>query len=43
MGLRDNRLLRSKLQAQAKSKYAVGDNQPSPDEQLSRLEEDILY
>jgi hypothetical protein len=41
MGLRDNRLLRSKLQVQAKNKYAAGDNQPSPDEQLSRLEEDI--
>lgn len=41
MGLRDNKLLRSKLQAQAKNKYAVGENQPSPDEQLGRLEEDI--
>lgn len=39
MGLRDNKLLRSKLQAQAKSKYT--DNQPTPDEQLTRLEDDI--
>src|SRR5262245_49327406 len=41
MGLRDNRLLRSKLKVQAKNKYAVGENQPTPDEQLTRLEEDI--
>jgi hypothetical protein len=41
MGLRDNKLLRSKLQTQSKNKYAVGENQPSPDEQLTRLEEDI--
>ena len=41
MGLRDNKLLRSKLQAKSKNKYAVGENQPSPDEQLTRLEEDI--
>ena len=39
MGLRDNRLLRSKLQAQAKNKYT--ENQPTPDEQLTRLEDDI--
>ena len=39
MGLRDNKLLRSKLQAQTKNKYT--DNQPTPDEQLTRLEEDI--
>ena len=39
MGLRDNKLLRSKLQAQAKNKHA--DNQPTPDEQLTRLEDDI--
>ena len=37
MGLRDNRLLRSKLQAQAKNKFT----EPTPDEQLTRLEEDI--
>lgn len=41
MGLRENKLLRAKLQVQSKSKYAAGENQPSPDEQLSRLEEDI--
>ncbi len=41
MGLRDNRLLRSKLQVKAKNKYAVGENQPTPDEQLTRLEDDI--
>ena len=41
MGVRPNRLLRSKLQVQAKNKYAVGDNQPTPDEQLTRLEDDI--
>ena len=41
MALRDNKLLRSKLQAQAKNKYAAGETQPSPDEQLTRLEEDI--
>ena len=39
MGLRDNRLLRAKLQAQAKSKNT--ENQPTPDEQLTRLEDDI--
>jgi hypothetical protein len=37
---RGNKLLRAKLQAQAKNKYA-GESQPSPDEQLTRLEEDI--
>lgn len=41
MGTRDNKLLRSKLQVQAKNKYAAGDNQPTPDDQLARLEEDI--
>lgn len=41
MGLRDNKLLRSKTQAQTKNKYAAGENQPTPDEQLTRLEEDI--
>jgi hypothetical protein len=41
VGLRENKLLRSKLQVQAKSKYSVGENQPTPDEQLTRLEEDI--
>lgn len=41
MGLRDNKLLRSKLQVQAKNKYAGTENQPSADEQLTRLEDDI--
>ena len=41
MGLRNNKLLRSKLKVQAKNKYAVGENQPTTDEQLTRLEEDI--
>jgi hypothetical protein len=38
--IRDNRLQRSKLQAQAKNKYAA-ENQPTLDEQLTRLEDDI--
>ena len=41
MGLRDNKQLRSNLQLKAKNKYAVGENQPTPDEQLTRLEDDI--
>ena len=41
MGLRENKLLRSKLQVQAKSKFSSGENQPTPDEQLTRLEDDI--
>ena len=41
MGLRENKLLRSKLQVQAKNKYAGGETQPSVDEQLTRLEDDI--
>ena len=41
MGLRENKLLRSKLQVKAKSKFSSGENQPTPDEQLTRLEEDI--
>jgi len=41
VGLRDNKLLRSTRQAQTKNKYAAGENQPSPDEQLTRLEDDI--
>lgn len=41
MGLRDNKLLRSKLQVQAKNKYAGGESQPGADEQLTRLEDDI--
>lgn len=41
MGLRENKLLRSKLHVQAKNKYAGGETQPSVDEQLTRLEDDI--
>lgn len=41
MGLRENKLLRAKLQVQAKNKYSVGETQPTPDEQLTRLEDDI--
>lgn len=42
MGLRENKFLRAKLQAQAKGKFgAANDNQPTPDEQLTRLEDDI--
>jgi len=41
VGLRQNKLLRAKLQVQAKNKYSTGDNQPTPDEQLTRLEDDI--
>lgn len=41
MGIRDNKLLRSKLQVKAKNKFAVGESQPTPDEQLTRLEDDI--
>ena len=41
MGLRENKLARSKLQVKAKNKFVVGENQPTPDEQLTRLEDDI--
>ena len=41
MALRDNRLLRSQRQAQAKNKFGASESQPTPDEQLTRLEEDI--
>ena len=41
MGLRENKLVRVGQQARSKNKYAAGDNTPSLDEQLSRLEEDI--
>ncbi len=41
MGLRDNKLLRSKLQVQAKNKFAGGENPPTTDQELTRLEEDI--
>lgn len=39
--IRDNKLLRTQNQLRAKNKYAVGDSQPTPDEQLTRLEDDI--
>ncbi len=41
MAIRDNRLVRAQSQAKAKNKYAVGEKQPTVDEQLTRLEEDI--
>jgi hypothetical protein len=42
VGLRENKFLRAKLQVQAKNKFgAANDNQPTPDEQLTRLEDDI--
>jgi hypothetical protein len=41
VALGPNKLLRSKLQAKTKNKYSAGENQPTPDEQLTRLEEDI--
>jgi len=43
LGLRDNKLLRSKLQVQAKNKFGGGENQPTPDQQLTRLEDDIRH
>ena len=43
MGLRDNKLLRSKLQVQAKNKFGAGENQPTVDQQLTRLEDDIRH
>jgi len=41
LGLRDNKLLRSKLQVQAKNKFGAGENQPNTDQELTRLEDDI--
>jgi hypothetical protein len=43
LGLRDNKLLRSKLQVQAKNQFGAGENQPTPDQQLTRLEDDIRH
>ncbi len=40
MAIRDNKLARSQSQAKAKNRN-VGENQPTIEEQLSRLEEDI--
>lgn len=39
MGVRDNKLIRA--QQRAKSKVGAGDEQPTPEEQLGRLEDDI--
>ena len=39
MGLRDNKLIRA--QQRAKSKTGAGEEQPTPEEQLARLEDDI--
>ncbi len=41
MRTRDNKLLRAQQRARSKNKFAVGENQPTVDEQLTRLEEDI--
>ena len=41
MALRDNKLLRSKLQAQSRNKFGAGENPPTTDQELTRLEEDI--
>jgi len=38
---RDNKLLRAQLRARSKNKFTLGENQPTVDEQLTRLEEDI--
>ena len=37
----NNKLFRSQLRLKTKSKFAVGDSEPTPDELLTRLEEDI--
>jgi hypothetical protein len=39
--VRDNKFLRSQNRLKNKNKYATGDDQPNPDEQLGRLEDDI--
>jgi hypothetical protein len=41
VGLRDNKLLRSKLQVQSKNKFGAGENPPTTDQELTRLEDDI--
>ena len=41
VSIRNNKFARSKIQLRAKNKYAGGENQPTPDEQLTRLEDDI--
>ena len=37
----ENKLLRTQQRARSKQKYALGENPPTVDEQLTRLEEDI--
>jgi len=39
--IRNNKLLRSKLQVTSKNRYAARENDPTPDDQLTRLEDDI--
>jgi hypothetical protein len=39
--VKENRLLRAKQHIRLKNKFNVGDTPPTPDEQLTRLEEDI--
>ena len=41
MTIRDNKLLRSQNRLKSKNKYVTGEDQPTPEEQLARLEEDI--
>ena len=41
MGIRDNKLARSKLQVQAKNKLNGVESQPTTDQDLTRLEDDI--
>ena len=41
MKTRDNKLQRAQERARAKNKFAVGENLPTVDEQLTRLEDDI--
>ena len=41
MRIRENKFLRAKQQVKSKNKFAVGEHQATPDEQLTRLEEDI--
>ena len=41
MSMRNHKLARAQNLLRAKNKFAVGENQPTPDEQLTRLEEDI--
>ena len=38
---RENKLARAQLRARTKNKFLVGEKPPTPEEQLTRLEEDI--